>query len=118
MEQVAYFLVCLVAVVALAMIVLVIVSVLKVSSDQDDEYELTERIKFQAQEGLIKRDEYTREDLSMQRRGTHTEGMVEDNRDTSRYTADSDSHIQVATGEGADQSTGQAVCQKGAGREI
>lgn len=57
MENLMYALVCIVAVSAFAMIIMVIIAVLKVASQQDDEYELTERIKFQAREGLISRDE-------------------------------------------------------------
>lgn len=56
MEKFAYFCICFVAIMALVMITLVIVAVLKVASERDDEHDLTERIKFQAREGLIDRD--------------------------------------------------------------
>ena len=56
MEKFAYFCICFVAIMALVMIVLVIIAVLKVASERDDEHDLTERIKFQAKEGLIDRD--------------------------------------------------------------
>ena len=56
MEKFAYFCICFVAVAALVMIIMVIIAVLKVSSEQDDAHDLTERIKFQAREGLIDRD--------------------------------------------------------------
>lgn len=77
MEKFMYALICIVAITALAMIIMVIVAVLKVASQQDDDYELTERIKFQAQEGMIKRDEQTAIN-NLQRRDTHAEGVGSD----------------------------------------
>ena len=79
MENLMYALVCIVAVSAFAMIIMVIIAVLKVASQQDDEYELTERIKFQAREGLIERDELTDRD-NLQRRDPHDKGVGDYNR--------------------------------------
>lgn len=76
MEKFMYALICIVAITALAMIIMVIVAVLKVASQQDDDYELTERIKFQAKEGLISRDEAN--DDYLQGRDTHAEGVGND----------------------------------------
>ncbi len=55
MEKAAYILICIAAIIVIVLVVMVIIAVLKVASQQDDDYELTERIKFQAGEGLRNR---------------------------------------------------------------
>ena len=59
MEKAAYILVCIAAIIVIVLIVMVIIAVLKVASQQDDDYEMTERIKFQAREGLRNRGNET-----------------------------------------------------------
>ena len=77
MEKFAYFCICFVAIMALVMIVLVIIAVLKVASERDDEHDLTERIKFQAREGLIDRDGRQDDGLRDGRRSEEPERMGE-----------------------------------------
>lgn len=77
MEKFAYFCICFVAIMALVMIVLVIIAVLKVASERDDEHDLTERIKFQAREGLIDRDGRQTETIRDERRGEESECVGE-----------------------------------------
>lgn len=104
MERFAYFCICFVAVVALAMIIMVIIAVLKVSSEQDDAHDLAERIKFQAREGLISRDEQS-EEVRMEGRGTHS-GRVEQNcRDSEEDVVLSDRKVPVGDIEGADRTS-------------
>lgn len=69
MEKAAYILVCIAAIIVIALIVMVIIAVLKVASDKDDEYEMTERINFEAREGLRNRgNEVTSENIDVSRR--------------------------------------------------
>lgn len=85
MEKFMYALICIVAITALAMIIMVIVAVLKVASQQDDDYELSERISFQAKEGLRNRGyEAYRENDHSTRQDYEHEGMGERDRDPVR----------------------------------
>lgn len=85
MERFMYVLICIVAISALAMIIMVIVAVLKVASQQDDDYELSERISFQAKEGLRNRgNEAYRENDHSTRQDYEHEGMGERDRDPVR----------------------------------
>ena len=104
MEKFAYFCICFVAIVALAMIIMVIIPVLKVSSEQDDAHDLTERIKFQAREGLITRDEQS-EEVRMEGRGTHSGGVEQNCRDSEEDVILSDRKVSVGNIEGADRTS-------------
>lgn len=100
MERFAYILVCIVAIAALAMIMMVIIAVLKVSSEQDGAYDMTERIKFQAREGLRQRDEYTNE-VYIERRDAHDERVGREGRHGPGYSPDKSESISLASGKGA-----------------
>lgn len=93
MERFAYIMVCIAAIAVLAMVIMVVAAVLKVSSEQDDAYDMTERIKFQAQEGLRQRDEYTTEEVYAQRRDAHDCGVVEENRHIAGDAQDEDMQV-------------------------
>lgn len=102
MEKFAYFSICFVAIAALAMIILVIIAVLKVASERDDEHDLTERIRFHAQEGLIERDDRT-ETIHMEGRDTHSGRMEQDCRDTEGDALLKVSKIPVGSRAGSDR---------------
>lgn len=102
MEKFAYFCICFVAIMALVMIVLVIIAVLKVASERDDEHDLSERIKFHAQEGLIERDDRT-ETIHMEGRDTHSGRMEQDCRNTEGDALFKASQVPVGGRAGSDR---------------
>lgn len=102
MEKFMFLLVCVVAIAALAMIMLVILAVLKVASERDDEHDLSERIKFHAQEGLIERDDRT-ETIHMEGRDTHSGRMEQDCRNTEGDALFKASQVPVGGRAGSDR---------------
>lgn len=116
MEKFMFVLVCIVAISAMTMIMLVIFAVLKVASEKDDDYELTERIKFQTREGLIRRDDEN--SVRMERCEPHTGGMEQDSRDTKGDAVLKNSQVPVGCRKGADNTTAEEPRQVGIRREV
>lgn len=83
MEKAMVILVYVVGIATLVLITIIIIAVLKVAADNDKDYELSERIKFQAKEGLIRRgNEADDADDDNKRSDENIKGMGEDNRDS------------------------------------
>lgn len=117
MEKFAYFCICFVAIMALVMIVLVIIAVLKVSSEQDDERDLYDKIRYQTEKGLSRRDD-TAEALRMERTDTHPGRVEQDSRNSERNAVFTASKVPMGSGAGAYRTDTEEQGQTSERREV
>lgn len=117
MEQFAFFTICFVGAVALVMIIMVIVAVLKVASEQDDERDLYDKIRYQTEKGLSRRDD-TAEALRMERTDTHPGRVEQDSRNSERNAVFTASKVPMGSGAGAYRTYTEEQGQTSERREV